>query len=53
MSDQSRNYWRAATGVMPLPGSASQLGDLTMPPSNRLQKLKGGEPHEVRIVDYH
>jgi proteic killer suppression protein len=55
--------------------AASQLGDLTIPPSNRLEKLKGdlkdfhsirinyqwrvifkwinGEPHEVRIIDYH
>lgn len=55
--------------------AASRLDDLTIPPSNRLEKLKGdlrdfhsvrindqwrvifkwidGEPHEVRIVDYH
>ena len=55
--------------------SASRLEDLMVPPSNRLEKLKGdmksfysvrindqwrvifkwldGEPHEVRIVDYH
>jgi proteic killer suppression protein len=55
--------------------AASRLNDLTMPPSNSLEKLKGdlkefhsirindqwrvifkwinGEPHEVRIVDYH
>src|SRR5437764_11387113 len=55
--------------------AASRLEDLTIPPSNRLEKLKGdlkefhsirisdqwrvifkwtnGEPHEVRIVDYH
>ncbi len=55
--------------------AASRLDDLTVPPSNRLEKLKGdlksfysirindqwrvifkwidGEPHEVRIVDYH
>ena len=55
--------------------AASRLEDLTVPPSNRLEKLKGdlkdfhsirvndqwrvifkwidGEPHEVRIVDYH
>ena len=54
---------------------ASRLEDLTIPRSNRLEKLKGdlkdlfsirineqwrvifkwrsGEPHEVRIVDYH
>jgi proteic killer suppression protein len=55
--------------------AASRLEDLMVPPSNRLEKLKGdlknyhsirindqwrvmfrwtdGEPHEVRIVDYH
>jgi toxin HigB-1 len=55
--------------------AASRLDDLTLPLSNRLEKLKGelrefhsirindqwrvifrwinGEPHEVRIVDYH
>ena len=55
--------------------AANRLNDLTIPPSNRLEKLKGdlqdfysirisdqwrvifkwinGEPHEVRIVDYH
>jgi len=55
--------------------AASRLDDLTIPPSNRLEKLRGdlkefhsirindqwrvifkwidGEPHEVRIVDYH
>jgi proteic killer suppression protein len=55
--------------------AASRLEDLTIPPSNRLEKLKGslkdhysirindqwrvifkwieGEPHDVRIVDYH
>jgi proteic killer suppression protein len=55
--------------------AAARLEDLTIPPSNRLEKLKGdlkdhysirindqwrvifkwidGEPHEVRIVDYH
>jgi len=55
--------------------AAGRLEDLTIPPSNRLEKLKGnlkdfysirvndqwrvifkwinGEPHEVRIVDYH
>jgi toxin HigB-1 len=55
--------------------AASRLDDLAIPPSNRLEKLKGdlkefhsirindqwrmifkwvnGEPHEVRIVDYH
>jgi proteic killer suppression protein len=55
--------------------AASGLDDLTIPPSNRLEKLRGefseyysirindqwriifkwrdGEPHEVRVVDYH
>jgi len=55
--------------------AASRLEDLAIPPSKRLEKLKGdlkdfysirindqwrvifkwieGEPHEVRIVDYH
>jgi toxin HigB-1 len=55
--------------------AASRLDDLTVPPSNRLEKLSGnpkdfysiridkqwriifkwidGEPHEVRIMDYH
>jgi toxin HigB-1 len=55
--------------------AACRLDDLTIPPSNRLEKLRGdlkefhsirindqwrvifrwidGEPHEVRIVDYH
>jgi proteic killer suppression protein len=55
--------------------AASRLEDLMVPPSNRLEKLRGdlkdfhsirindqwrvifkwikGEPHEVRIVDYH
>jgi proteic killer suppression protein len=55
--------------------AASGLSDLAVPPSNRLERLRGdlrgfysirineqwrvifrwrdGEPHEVRIVDYH
>lgn len=55
--------------------AASRLEDLTVPPSNRLEKLSGdlkefysiridrqwrlifkwlnGEPHDVRVVDYH
>jgi len=55
--------------------AARRLDDLLVPPSNRLEKLKGdlrefhsirindrwrvifkwinGEPHEVRVVDYH
>jgi toxin HigB-1 len=55
--------------------AASRVEDLTVPPSNRLEKLRGnlqgfysirindqwrvifkwidGEPHDVRIIDYH
>ena len=55
--------------------AASRISDLAVPPSNRLERLRGdlrgfysirineqwrvifrwrdGEPHEVRIVDYH
>jgi len=55
--------------------AANRLSDLAVPPSNRLERLRGdlrgfysirineqwrvvfrwrdGEPHEVRIVDYH
>jgi toxin HigB-1 len=55
--------------------AASRLSDLAVPPSNRLERLRGdlrgfysirineqwrvifrwrdGEPHEVRIMDYH
>jgi proteic killer suppression protein len=73
---------RAARGsLLPSPylteavNAATRLEDLAVPPSNRLEKLKGslanfhairvndqwrvifkwidGEPHEVRIVDYH
>ena len=66
---------RAAKRKLESVNAANQLGDLTIPPSNRLEKLKGklkdfhsirindqwrlifkwinGEPHDVRIVDYH
>ena len=66
---------RAAKRKLEAINAASRLDDLTVPPSNRLEKLKGdlkdfysirindqwrvifkwisGEPHEVRIVDYH
>jgi proteic killer suppression protein len=66
---------RAAKRKLEALNAASRLEDLTIPRSNRLEKLKGnlkdfysirindqwrvifkwtnGEPHEVRIVDYH
>jgi len=66
---------RAAKRKLEALDAASRLEDLTVPPSNRLEKLKGnlmefysirindpwrviftwikGEPHEVRIIDYH
>ena len=66
---------RAAKRKLEAVNAASRLEDLTIPPSNQLEKLKGnlkdfysirindqwrvifkwinGEPHEVRIVDYH
>jgi len=66
---------RRAKRKLEMLNAASRLGDLTLPPSNRLERLKGrlrdfhsirindqwriifkwrdGEPHEVRIVDYH
>ena len=66
---------RAAKRKLEAVNAASRLEDLTIPRSNRLEKLKGdlkdfysirineqwrvifkwrsGEPHEVRIVDYH
>jgi proteic killer suppression protein len=66
---------RAAKRKLEAVNAANRLEDLTIPPSNRLEKLKGnlkefysirindqwrvifkwidGEPHEVRIVDYH
>lgn len=66
---------RAAKRKLEAISAAARLEDLTIPPSNRLEKLRGdlkdfysirindqwrviskwinGEPHEVRIVDYH
>ncbi len=66
---------RAAKRKLESLNAASRLEDLTIPRSNRLEKLKGnlkdfhsirindqwrvifkwinGEPHDVRIVDYH
>jgi proteic killer suppression protein len=66
---------RAAKRKLEAINAATRLDDLMVPPSNRLEKLKGilkdfhsirindqwrvifkwinGEPHEVRIVDYH
>ena len=68
-------FARAAKRKLEAVNAASRLDDLLIPPSNRLEKLKGdlkdfhsirindqwrvifkwieGEPHEVRIVDYH
>jgi proteic killer suppression protein len=66
---------RPAKRKLEMLNAASRLDDLTVPPSNRLEKLRGnlseyhairindqwriifkwrdGEPHEVRVVDYH
>ena len=66
---------RAGKRKLEAVNAASRMEDLTIPPSNRLEKLKGdlkdfhsirindqwrvifkwinGEPHKVRIVDYH
>ena len=66
---------RGAKRKLEAVNAASRLDDLTIPLSNRLEKLKGelkdfyairindqwriifnwidGEPHQVRIVDYH
>ena len=66
---------RVAKRKLEAVNAAGRLEDLTIPPSNRLEKLKGGlkefysirindqwrvifkwingEPHVVRIVDYH
>jgi proteic killer suppression protein len=66
---------RVAKRKLEAVNAANRLDDLTIPPSNRLEKLKGnlkdfysirindqwrvifkwinGEPHEVRIMDYH
>jgi len=72
---QFEGIGRVAKRKLEALNAASQLKDLTIPPSNRLEKLRGnlrdfhsirindqwrvifkwvsGEPHEVRIVDYH
>ena len=72
---QFTGFARVAKRKLEAVNAASRLEDLTIPPSNRLEKLKGnlkdfysirindqwrviftwinGEPHEVRIVDYH
>jgi proteic killer suppression protein len=72
---QFTSFARVAKRKLEAINAASRLEDLTIPPSNRLEKLKGnlkdfysirindqwrvifkwinGEPHEVRIVDYH
>jgi proteic killer suppression protein len=68
-------FARVAKRKLEAVNAASRLEDLSIPPSNRLEKLKGdlkefysirindqwrvifkwinGEPHDVRIVDYH
>jgi proteic killer suppression protein len=70
-----RGIARVAKRKLEAVNAASNLEDLTIPPGNRLEKLKGdlkafhsirindqwrvifrwidGEPHDVRIVDYH
>lgn len=72
---QFQGVARAAKRKLEAINAAARLDDLMVPPSNRLEKLKGnlkdfhsirindqwrvifkwinGEPHEVRIVDYH
>ena len=72
---QFEGFARAAKRKLEAVNAASRLDDLAIPPSNRLEKLKGdlkdfhairindqwrvifkwieGEPHNVRIVDYH
>lgn len=72
---QFEGFARKAKRKLEAVNAASRLEDLTVPPSNRLEKLSGalkdfysirvdkqwrvifkwidGEPHEVRIVDYH
>jgi proteic killer suppression protein len=72
---QFQGIARPAKRKLEAVNAASRLVDLTVPPSNRLEKLKGdlkdfhsirvndqwrvifkwsdGEPHDVRIVDYH
>ena len=70
-----QGFARAAKRKLEAVNAAGRLEDLAVPPSNRLERLKGrlmefysirindqwriifrwidGEPHEVRIVDYH
>jgi proteic killer suppression protein len=72
---QFQGFARTAKRKLESINAASGLEDLMVPPSNRLEKLKGdlkdfhsirindqwrvifrwidGEPHGVRIVDYH
>ena len=72
---QFESFARPAKRKLEAINAANRLDDLMVPPSNRLEKLKGnlkefysvrinsqwrvifkwieGEPHEVRIVDYH
>jgi proteic killer suppression protein len=72
---QFEGFARRAKRKLEAINAASRLDDLMIPPSNRLERLKGdlrdfhsirvndqwrvtfkwidGEPHEVRIVDYH
>jgi proteic killer suppression protein len=72
---QFKGIARPAKRKLEAVNAASRLEDLMVPPSNRLEKLKGdlkdyysirvndqwrvifkwvdGEPHQVRIVDYH
>ena len=70
-----QGFARGAKRKLEAVNAASRLDDLRVPPSNRLEALKGnlkgfhsirindqwrivfkwidGEPHDVRIVDYH
>jgi proteic killer suppression protein len=72
---QFRGIARPAKRKLEAVNAAGRLEDLTVPPANRLEKLKGdlkefhsirindqwriifrwidGEPHDVRIIDYH
>jgi toxin HigB-1 len=72
---QFQGIARSAKRKLEAVNAASRLEDLMVPPSNRLERLKGdlkdfhsirindqwrvifrwidGEPHDVRIVDYH
>ena len=72
---QFKGIARQAKRKLEALNAASRLEDLMVPPSNRLEKLKGdlkdfysirvndqwrvtfkwmeGEPHQVRILDYH